>query len=376
MLTLKGKYNSANIFIDLIDEVTQKQIQSMLSHPAFGNSYIAIMPDTHAGKGSVIGFTMSMNKYIIPNIVGVDIGCGIEAINLGKDYIDLEELDKFIKNNVPSGYKVHNNYQFSMKNEDSYSIKEICYKLNLEFHRVFCSIGTLGGGNHFIEVDQAPNGDKWLVIHSGSRNFGLQVAKYHQQKAKDLMKKLFIDEGAYKDSEFLPLDMGGENYLEDMKVAQLYAQVNRNAMFDTLVSGFFKKECYALERVSSVHNYINFEDKIIRKGAIQANDGQRCIIPFNMRDGVAICKGKGSKKYNNSAPHGAGRILSRNKAKSILKLEDYRKSMEGIYSTTVTKNTLDEAPMVYKDMQLILDNIEETVDVEFLMKPIYNFKAC
>jgi len=383
MLVLTGDYNNANVMIDSIDDKTKEQIESFLNHPAFAHTYIAIMPDCHAGAGSVIGTTMKMNKYVIPNVVGVDIGCGVNAYNLGNVSIDFKNFDAFIKRNIPSGFSHRDTpllevekLPLQTKNLFRQAIDRIS-AFTTE-NKVMCQLGTLGGGNHFIEIDVDPDGDKWLIIHTGSRNFGLQVAKYHQNVAKELMETYLIND-SLKGLEYLPIASSeGKNYIDDMNAAQIFAKMNRWMIKDLIVQGFFNQfdtDKINSSEIESVHNYINFEDGIIRKGAIQANLGQKLIIPFNMRDGVAVCVGKGSSKWNNSAPHGAGRILSRNGARNSLTQEEYAKSMQGIYTTTATLATIDEAPMAYKDKDIILEAIKETVDVEFLMKPVYNFKA-
>ena len=384
MLTYRGKYNSANVMIDEIDETTISQIYSFLNHPAFAHTYIAIMPDCHAGKGAVIGFTAKMNDYIIPNVVGVDIGCGVDAYPLTVTKIDFEHLDHFIKTHIPSGFNIRG-YRDRMANGttpyDAFSGKfrkkvlALATEVKQEESKAIGSIGTLGGGNHFIEVDQDDNGQYWLLIHSGSRNFGLRVANYHQSKAKELLKRMFMGADAYKGLEYLPLDMGGEEYLQDMKIAQEYASLNRQVMGQLLVDEYFKMASSHVDVIQTVHNYINFEDNIIRKGAVSAHDGERLVIPFNMRDGVAICVGKGNAKWNYSAPHGAGRILSRRKAKETLSMDEFTSEMEGIYTTTATRDTLDESPMAYKDYHKIVEAIAETVDIESMLKPVYNYKS-
>jgi len=385
MIIYKGKYNSANVMIDEIDPETSSQIYSFLNHPAFANTYISIMPDCHAGAGAVIGFTSKLNDYVIPNIVGVDIGCGVLAINLGcvswEGKKDLEHLDNFIKQNIPSGFNIRsvNETMTNKKKPEDVFDKELLSKItelskitNQEITKIKGSIGTLGGGNHFIEIDHYDNtGEYWLLIHSGSRNFGLKIANYYQAQAKKFLQKAFVGADAYKGLEYLPLDMGGEDYFEAMKVAQAFASLNRKLMAELIINWIGNP---ALETIETVHNYINFKDNIIRKGAVSAHKDEKLVIPFNMRDGVAVCKGKGSSKWNYSAPHGAGRILSRSQAKKILSLDEFKAEMIGIYTTTATQNTIDEAPMAYKDKELIVDTIQETVDIEFFMKPIYNFK--
>jgi RNA-splicing ligase RtcB len=376
MLTYTGKHNSANVMIDDIDETTVTQIYSFLNHPAFGNTYIAIMPDCHAGAGAVIGYTAKMNSYVIPNVVGVDIGCGIEAFNLGQIEVDFAKLDVFIRENIPSGFHIRDN-EIQIDGVLRNNIQKVCIccgmKANID--RVLRSIGTLGGGNHFIELDKDAKNNLWLIVHSGSRKFGLDTAVSHQQRAKELMIEMFLGASAYKDLEFLPIDKGGQQYLDDMKVAQEYAAVNRYHMARIIIEEFFKQEYSKLESVKSVHNYINFSDNILRKGAISAHEGERVIIPLNMRDGTIIGTGKGSAKWNMSAPHGAGRIYSRSRAKRELQLDEFQKEMVGVWSSCVSKDTLDESPMAYKDKQKIIDAIGESVTIDFIMKPVYNFKA-
>lgn len=374
MLTYKGKYNSANVMTDIVEPELVTQIYSFLNNPAFEKGYIVIMPDCHAGNGTCIGFTKQMNEYIIPNVVGVDINCGIESYNLGKIDVNFDELDHFIRENIPSGFNIRsevikglNEYKSFMKD-----FEDTCKKIDLDFAKVLKAIGTLGGGNHFIELDKAPNGNIWLTLHTGSRNFGLQVCNYHQRKAKELMNKMFIGD-AYKGLEFLPLEIGGNEYLKDMQIAQQYAEFNRNYIAEQIIH--FLKVPEVIWHIKTVHNYINFYDNIIRKGAISARLHEEVLIPLNMRDGVIVGKGKGNAKWNFSAPHGAGRILSRTKAKEKITLDQMKSDMTGIYSNSISKDTIDEAPGVYKDSQFIINAIEETVHIDFVMKPIYNFKA-
>jgi RNA-splicing ligase RtcB len=377
MLEIQGKYNKALVMTDYPDEASLSQVYQLLNLPYSANSQIRYMADMHAGKGCTVGFTQTLNDYIIPNFVGVDIGCGIYAYNLGQIEVDFKKLDRFIKEEIPHGFDIHDtsvNVDEKSWGVNLYSkFLNLVDKLELELSKVNRSLGTLGGGNHFIELDKAPNGDIWLVVHSGSRNFGLQVCNYHQKKAKEFNSKALIT-GIPVGMEYLPIDMGGKEYLEDMEVAQKFAHLNREMMATIISEGFFNVDL-PTERILSVHNYINFEDKIIRKGAIQANKDQRCVIPFNMRDGIAVCIGKGNRKWNNSAPHGAGRILSRSKAKEQIRLEDYQKTMEGIYTSCINRSTIDESPFAYKNYQQVISEMQETVDIEFIMKPIYNFKS-
>lgn len=370
MFTMKGKYNFANVMIDEIEESTRNQIQGFLNHPAFGKSYIAIMPDCHAGNGAVIGLTMKVNDYIIPNVIGVDIGCGMLSVKLDiedPESFDPSVLDEAIRETIPSGFNI-NQVPLDIGHQ-SVEISETCERIGIDAKKALRAIGSLGGGNHFIEVG-LDGADHWLTIHSGSRNFGLKVANFYQKKAKEGLGRYFID--GYKDLEFMPIDTSDAmDYLHDMAVAQRFADTNRRKMAERICS---EMNIIPLDHISSVHNFIG-DDMIIRKGATSAKLGERVIIPFNMRDGLAICTGKGNKKYNYSAPHGAGRILSRRRARESVKIEDFEASMEGIYSSCISESTLDESPMAYKDMNLILDNISETVNVDFMVKPIYNFKA-
>lgn len=372
MITIKGKYNSANIFIDFIDETTEEQIKVMLDHPAFADTKIRIMPDCHAGAGSIIGFTSKLNNFIIPNVVGVDIGCGVYSYNLGKTNIDFDLFDSFIRRNIPHGFDIREKQYSKNKQLNDFvdELNPVVKELNLDINKVVKSIGSLGSGNHFIEIGVDEFDDKWLTIHSGSRNFGLQVANYYQEKAKKYLKEISTE--VPNGTEFLPLNKGGNKYLEAMKTAQKLAHFNRIVMAEIIIE-FLKTNIK--REVFSVHNYIDFNDNIIRKGAIKAYKNDSVVIPFNMRDGLIIGKGKGSAEWNFSAPHGAGRILSRRKAKKEVDLNEFKKAMHGIYTTCVNKSTLDESPFVYKDMNSIIDSINETVEIELMVKPLYNFKA-
>lgn len=371
MLEFSGKYNKAKVMIDNVDGDTINQIYHILNNPAFEESRISIMPDCHVGSGAVVGFTMKMNNYIVPSIIGVDIGCGIEAYNLGKQKkLKLDRLDKFINSNIPHGTATR-----SEALEEPKWIYPLSEKIGIGYKYISTSLGTLGGGNHFIELDRDDDQNIWLVIHTGSRGLGYEVAKYHQSKAKEYMKKLNIG-SAYGGLEYLVLDEGGREYIEDMQLTQRFAELNRKLIAMLIIEEFFKQELSGIEVIKSIHNYINLEDGIIRKGAISAQKGKKLIIPFNMAFGCLIGTGKGNPEYNFSAPHGAGRVMSRTAARDKVSLEIFQKSMKGIYSSTISKHTLDEAPMVYKKPNLILENITETVEGEFFIKPIYNFKSC
>lgn len=390
------------IFTDNIDDKAIEQIELLLEQDAFKDSKIRIMPDVHAGKGCVIGFTGDLGEKVIPNIVGVDIGCGMFCANLGKIEIDYKKLDDFINNNIPSGMNV--NYK---KIADFDLTKLYCYNKLKHYEWIENSVGSLGGGNHFIEIDESDDGEKYLVIHSGSRNLGTQVADYYQSLAdqicnydllgyvkkrdevlttyKELGKEQEIEKTLNalrkeleENKNIIPYDLAyleGEHreaYLHDMMLCQEFAVLNRYTMAKTIVDNMgWKIEDY----FESVHNYISFDDNIVRKGAISAKKGERVIIPINMRDGCIIGIGKGNDDWNNSAPHGAGRVMSRAQAMDMIDLKDYKESMKDIYTTSVTEETKDEAPFVYKSMEEILEHIIPTVEVTKIIKPVYNFKA-
>ena len=377
MIRMNGKYNHTEIFADEIDDSTRDQIQTFLDCPAFQKSHIAIMPDCHAGEGACIGFTMILNGWIIPNIVGVDIGCGVDAYELGPMDIDYASLDRFIRENIPSGFNIRSEIPHIVNSQVFISlVLNTCDRTNQDFDRVMRSIGTLGGGNHFIEIDEDPFGNKWLLVHTGSRNFGLKIATYYQDLAREFSKKVF-QEKMYPKLEYL-IDYDANSYLCHMGIAQDFATTNRYVICRE-VAGYLGHDITGLYRggkhyISSVHNYIDMEDKIIRKGAISAKGNEPVVIPFNMRDGCLIGQGKGNTRYNCSAPHGSGRVLSRKVAKEILDINEFTNEMSGIWSSCVQESTLDESPMAYKDKNTVLKYIEETVTPFMYMKPTYNFK--
>lgn len=389
------------IFTNNIEQSAKDQIDLLLEQEAFKDCKIRIMPDVHAGAGCVIGFTGDLGDKVIPNIVGVDIGCGMLCIELGNIDIDLEKLDKIIREYIPSGMNVHKekvgNFDFTqlicyplLKNKDGWLEK---------------SLGSLGGGNHFIEIDIDDENNKYLVVHTGSRNLGKQVAEIYQNEAihqcsydeemriekehtiqickslgleKEIQNRLNEITQKYKGKTKLPKDLCylegdlRKAYLHDMELCQKFAVLNRDYIaykickeLDILCDNYFH----------TIHNYIDFRDNIIRKGSISARKGEKVIIPMNMRDGCIIGIGKGNEDWNYSAPHGAGRTMSRNIAKQNINIEDFKKSMEGIYTTSVNENTIDESPMVYKPMNEIIEHIKDTVEIERIIKPIYNFKA-
>jgi tRNA-splicing ligase RtcB len=380
MVILQGEYNFAKIMLDEadLDLGVRDQIMSFLNHPAFKGTNIVIMPDCHVGTGAVIGFTMSINNYIIVSVIGVDIGCGVVAYKMnikGKD-IDRDNFDRLVLERVPLGFKKRN------KVMDKYVqpiYLDTANKIGMEEITMTHSIGTLGGGNHFIEIDVDENDNAWLLVHSGSRNFGKRIADYWQDIAKKLCEKFFVK--VPKGLEFLPMDLGGKEYLTHMMIAQQYAIANRLAILEAILGEDFKPVPND-NFISSVHNYISSEDGIIRKGAISAQEGEKCIIPFNMKDGVAICTGKGNKKWNFSAPHGAGRMFSRSDmrrklAAGEINVKQSQQDMEdaGIFTTTLDKSTIDEHWLAYKDKDMIIRQIAETVKIDFFMKPIWNIKA-
>ena len=418
------------IFTSDIEDEAVSQVDLLLGQEPFKNCKVRIMPDVHAGKGCVIGFTANLGDKVIPNIVGVDIGCGMLCVELGKIELDLKKLDEVINKFVPSGREVHEQAKYKFLELEQLN----CYRELKDTKRIQKGIGTLGGGNHFIEVDIDNDGNKYLVIHTGSRNLGKQVAEYYQNlaielcsgkeemfKKKEKIIKEYKEQGRkseiqetlkklekeYKDNKpNLPKDLCylegkyREMYLHDMKICQIYASDNRLCIAKQILCNYFElpyyqgynsvrlrelptfdawytqdmieKDFYYFE---TIHNYISFEDNIVRKGAIRANKGEKVLIPMNMKDGSIIAIGKGNEDWNNSAPHGAGRIMSRMKAKETFKLDDFEESMKGIYTTSVVEETIDEAPFVYKPMQEIIDNIQDTVEIQKIIKPIYNFKA-
>lgn len=398
--------DNLKIYAETCEIEAREQIRTLMKLKPFQDSKVRIMPDVHAGKGCVIGFTSDYQKSIIPNIIGVDIGCGILCVKLKNSNIDLNLLDKTIRNYIPSGFNIHpiplsTPFTLGMIS----MIEEMhCFEHLTNKEKFSRSIGTLGGGNHFIEVDVDENGDKYLVIHTGSRNLGKQVADYYQNKAFEYCKenlqqkyqmevKKIVDEhkkqGTEQDIQQKLIDLKAEygcppkdlcwlspkdteDYLDDMRVCQCYAQVNRETIAKIIIDALKLDVEYWFE---SVHNYISFNDNIIRKGAISAHDGEQVIIPMNMRDGSIIGKGKGNIEWNCSAPHGAGRVMSRSQARKNIEISDFYESMKGIYTTSVCEGTLDEAPMCYKPMEEITNLISDTVNIQRIIKPIYNFKA-
>lgn len=390
------------IFADNVEPIALDQIYQLVKQPAFENCKIRIMPDVHAGAGCVIGFTANLGDKVIPNIVGVDIGCGMLTVELGNIEIDFKKLDQVIRKRVPSGRNVHEGRQ--VRFDELQSLR--CFRELKDTKRLERSIGTLGGGNHFIEVDVDSDNNKYLIIHTGSRNLGKQVAEYYQQLAVEIMsgkdklyemqEKLIAEykakgkrteiEKAIKElhRKFNPNPLGipkdlcyltgkyREDYLHDMLICQKFAVENRKEIAKAILDEIGVKE---INHFETIHNYIEVESNMVRKGAISAKDGELLLIPINMRDGCIIGIGKGNDGWNQSAPHGAGRLMSRSEAKSKITLSEFQESMEGIYTTSVNSFTLDESPMAYKPIEEILTHIHETIEIIKIIKPVYNYKS-
>lgn len=411
MVELKGKCNSAKVFIDSIDSETTSQVVELLNQDFIKESKIRIMPDCHAGAGCVIGTTMTLKDKVVPNLVGVDIGCGMLMVELEeteKD-IDLYKLDRVISGHIPSGFNVHD----ELVNPTLLNCTKLrCWgKTNIDDSLAYRSVGTLGGGNHFIELDKDDSGKIYLVVHTGSRHLGLEVAGYYQrlawsriryirddeefiEKKEELVERLMLERRhseigsaiaelreEYLESKrdrFVSKDLAYvkgsdfDDYIHDMKMVQEHAMCNRMAIARTIIKEMGFTE---VDRFETIHNYIDTDNMILRKGAVSARDGERLLIPMNMRDGSLICRGKGNPDWNYSAPHGAGRLFSRFKARGMISMEEFVESMKGIYTTCVCEGTLDESPMAYKSMEEIVSNIEDAVDIVKVIKPIYNFKA-
>lgn len=398
MIILNGKYNSAKVFTDNIEQDAIAQIIAFCSQPMSEGAQIRIMPDVHAGAGCTIGTTMTITDKVIPNLVGVDIGCGMETVRLKEKHIELQKLDKLIFEKIPSGFAIR---EKPHRYGEKIDLTELyCYK-HIDPLRAEKSIGTLGGGNHFIEADKGEDGSIYIVIHSGSRHLGVETAKFYQNEAYRRLNKSGDKEAAgliarlkaegrekQIQSELKKLTntkttsvpkhlayCEGElfdQYIHDMKIVQKFAMLNRQAMMDEIIKGM---HLHVEEQFTTIHNYIDTDKMILRKGAVSAEAGERLLIPINMRDGSLLCTGKGSAEWNFSAPHGAGRLMSRSEAKQSFTVSEFKKQMKGIYTSTVSASTLDECPMAYKPIEDIVNNIGDTVTVNEIIKPIYNFKA-
>ena len=370
MIELQGKYSKdCKIFCDNPDETVISQVINILNHEMFDSQSIRIMPDCHAGTGCVIGFTAPINDKICPNLIGVDIGCGMTTLIIkarDNDIAFAAELDSYIRQCIPSGHNVNKSFAFKLHLLDEKEMEDIAERTNQELDYIKASLGSLGGGNHFIECGRLDRQHYALTVHSGSRNFGLKIAQYHQKIAQErTLGKGYSKELCWLEGEY------ANQYLVDMRFAQKYASINRMVMLQRLVD---KMKLNVVDKIESIHNFIG-EDNIIRKGAISAKKGERVIIPWNMRDGLILGIGRGNEDWNNSAPHGAGRVLSRSQAKQKLDVEVFKNTMEGIYSTCIGKSTLDESPMAYKSYKEIEKYLSETVEITNRIKPFYNFKA-
>lgn len=398
MIELQGKYNSAKIFTDVVDQNAISQVFELLNQEFVTGSRIRMMPDIHAGAGCTIGTTMTIKDRIVPNLVGVDIGCGMYTVTLEKNDLDVKKLDSVIRDRVPSGANIRETPHANAKKIDLSQLR--CAK-HINSLRAENSIGTLGGGNHFIEVDVGDDGKLYLIIHSGSRHLGLEVANYYQeagykvldhkddacikeviaimkasgcqkhiQKALEVLKKTHYAHVpkalAYVSGRLF------DDYIHDMKIVQQFADLNRKTIAAEILQGM---GLHAEDAFSTVHNYIDTDAMILRKGAVSAKAGEKLLIPINMRDGSLLCVGKGNEDWNYSAPHGAGRLMSRAQAKESFTVEEFQKQMDGIYTTSACQATLDECPMAYKAMNDIVDNIGPTAEVLEVLRPIYNFKA-
>ena len=370
MITIKGAFNSAKVFLDAVDDGTSQQLHELCNQPFVEGLKIRVMPDSHVGMGCTIGTTMTIKDKVVPGHVGVDIGCGVLAARIPERTVDFVKLDRVIRGNVPSGFATrHTPHRLA----SSARLCELrCSAQIKKMNRIELSIGSLGGGNHFIEVAVSEDGANYLSIHTGSRNLGTQIAEHYQNVAVRALARQ--RQGGAKVPKYMAYveDTDLEDYLWDMTIAQEYADLNRKAIAEVIARGM---NWELADTFVTTHNFIDVTAGILRKGAVAAHKGQRLIIPINMRDGSIIAEGKGNPDWNYSAPHGAGRLLSRSQAKRAYSLEEYKQSMAGIFTTSVDSDTLDEAPMAYKPMQQILEAIGETVEVKHIIKTVYNFKA-
>ncbi len=367
MIEIEGKYNKAKIFTDVVEEASLAQVKLLLDQEFVSGSKIRLMPDIHAGAGCTVGTTITITDKVVPNIVGVDIGCGMETVQIKEKHLELQKLDKLIYAKIPSGFAVR---EKTHKYIDNLNLEELyCYRYIMA-DKAEKSLGTLGGGNHFIEVDKDEEGAIYIIIHSGSRHLGFEVARYYQEEGyKNLSgeERTTISKGmAYVSGEVF------KQYIHDMKIVQEYAVWNRQAMMNEIIKGM---KLHIVEQFTTVHNYIDTEEMVLRKGAVSAKKGEKLLIPMNMRDGALLCTGKGNEDWNQSAPHGAGRLMNRATAKESFTVSEFKKQMKGIYTTSVNQDTLDECPMAYKGMDDIIGCITDTVEINKRMKPIYNFKA-
>ena len=370
MFELSGKYNTAKIFADNIDNDSISQIIQFLNQPIAKNQTIRLMPDVHAGSNCVIGTTMTITDKAVPNLVGSDIGCGMETVYLDADEIDFNRIDEIIRKYVPYGYDIREKpHQFIKKTK----LTEMnCYfKLEAGSQGDF-ALGTLGGGNHFIEIGKDKDENFVMVVHTGSRRIGADVCEYYQNQALKMFKRMHST-ASNKDLIYCEGKLF-EDYIHDMKIMQEFASWNRKAIIETILTHYGMDYT---DSFTTIHNYIDtaHNQMILRKGAVSAYNGEKLLIPINMREGSLICRGKGNKDWNCSAPHGAGRLMSRREAKEKISLEEYETTMKGIFTTSVNQSTIDESPMAYKPIESIVNNIQDTVEIIDVIKPVYNFKA-
>lgn len=398
MIEIKGLHNTAKCFCGSLEEAAAAQIKAVCDQPFFKDCKIRIMPDVHTGMGCTIGTTMTVVDKVVPGMVGVDIGCGMETVKIAEKEIDFEKLDSLIRKEIPYGMnvrKIHHplNYQIN--------VEELRCGPYVNLSRARLSIGTLGGGNHFIEIDKSEDGSLYLIVHSGSRHLGTEVAEYYQKQGRfalwqganyqiaEMIKRM-KEEGRGREIQATIQELRKEHpvefpkalayvegklfedYIHDMRLTQYFAMLNRKAMTDVIINGM---DFHPVEEFTTIHNYIDTDKMILRKGAVSAEKDEKLLIPINMRDGSLICRGKGNEDWNYSAPHGAGRLMSRTAAKYNLSLEEYEQEMKGIFSSCVCRDTLDEAPMAYKGMDEILSQIGPSAAVIEVIKPVYNFKA-
>ena len=398
MIRIEGQYNEAICYTTEVEPTAENQIRTVCDQEFFADCKIRIMPDVHAGMGCTIGTTMTIRDKIVPGMVGVDIGCGMETVRLAEREIDFDKLDALIRREIPCGREIRDTHH---PLNDEIELEQLRCSPYVSLPRARRSIGTLGGGNHFIEIDRGTDGSLYLVVHSGSRHLGKQVCEYYQDQGRmalwggaryqidELIARLKA-EGRFREIDSavkqlkkehklsIPKELAYvegklfEDYIHDMRITQRFAMLNRKAMTDVIIRGM---GFTAVEEFTTIHNYIDMEAMILRKGSVSAKAGEKLLIPINMRDGSLICIGKGNEEWNCSAPHGAGRLMSRKAAFASLSMEEYKSEMEGIYSTCVVKDTLDESPMAYKTMDEIVSQIGPTAEIAERILPIYNFKA-
>ena len=394
MIEIQGRFNTAKVFADTLDEKARGQLSRVCDAEHFSQCKIRVMPDVHAGVGCVIGFTMALKDKVVPNMVGVDIGCGMYLCQLQEKEIDYAMLDSAIRSKVPSG---NTNHKKPIEEAERFNFENLrCFEGINVINAKRC-LGTLGGGNHFIEVDRDSDGTLYLVIHTGSRNLGAGVAEFYQKRGYQVLsqkleekynvllekakseeeREKILREKEEEKASVLPHEayVEGqlfEDYIQDMKITQEFADLNRKIIANRLIDAL---GLHVVESFTTTHNYIDMDEMVLRKGAVSAKKGEKLLIPINMRDGGLLCIGKGNEDWINSAPHGAGRLMTRSKAKETISLEDYQKAMEGIYSTCISTGTLDESPMAYKNKGEIVKNIAPTAEIFKEIKPVYNFKS-